>query len=113
MRKSCRYRQEFSREYFIAKFGFDPAENRPLKVCKKLANTVRKKVRINIGLHNGRGKPHRCGRGARGLEAEVLQGAGGHRAREAPEPGEAPRGPRAVGVQRARPARRGRPGAAR
>ena len=32
---------------------------------------------------------------------------------EAPEPGEAPRGPPAVGVQRPRPARRGRPGAAR
>ena len=30
--KSCRYRQELSNEYLLAKFGFDTAENEPLKV---------------------------------------------------------------------------------
>ena len=31
--KSCRSRQELSNEYLLAKFGFDTAENEPLKVC--------------------------------------------------------------------------------
>ena len=35
--KSCRSRQELSNEYLLAKFGFDTAENEPLKVCQKLA----------------------------------------------------------------------------
>ena len=30
--KSCRSRQEFSNEHLLAKFGFDAAENEPLKV---------------------------------------------------------------------------------
>ena len=34
--KSCRSRQELSNEYLLAKFGFDTAENEPLKVCQKL-----------------------------------------------------------------------------
>ena len=29
----------YSNEYFLAKFGFDTAENEPLKVCQKLANS--------------------------------------------------------------------------
>ena len=37
--KSCRSRQELSNEYLPAKFGFDTAENEPLKVCQKLAKT--------------------------------------------------------------------------
>ena len=32
-RKKCRSRQELSNEYFLAKFGFDTAENQPRKVC--------------------------------------------------------------------------------
>ena len=31
--KSCRSRQELSNAYFLATFGFDTAENEPLKVC--------------------------------------------------------------------------------
>ena len=31
--KSCRYRQELSNEYFLAKFGVDAEENEPSKVC--------------------------------------------------------------------------------
>ena len=31
--KSCRSRQEFSNEYFLAKFGVDTEENEPCKVC--------------------------------------------------------------------------------
>ena len=42
--ESCRSRQELSYEYMLAKIGVDAAENRPLKVCLKLA-----KVRTNIG----------------------------------------------------------------
>ena len=37
--KSCRSRQELSNEYLLAKFGVDTAENRPLKVCQKLAKS--------------------------------------------------------------------------
>ena len=57
--KSCRSRQElsneslsmslflnllfepdsYSNEYLLAKFGFDTAENEPLKVCQKLAKS--------------------------------------------------------------------------
>ena len=48
-RQSSRSRQELSNEYFLAKFGFDTAENEPLKVCQKLAK-VRKKY-INIAEH--------------------------------------------------------------
>ena len=33
--KSCRSRQELSNEYSLSKFGFDTAENKPLKVCQK------------------------------------------------------------------------------
>ena len=29
----------YSYEYLFAKFGFDTAENEPLKVCQKLANS--------------------------------------------------------------------------
>ena len=29
----CRCRRELSNEYFLAKFGFDIAENEPCKVC--------------------------------------------------------------------------------
>ena len=29
----CRSRRELSNEYLLAKFGFDPAENEPCKVC--------------------------------------------------------------------------------
>ena len=29
----CRSRRELSNEYFLAKFGFDTAENEPIKVC--------------------------------------------------------------------------------
>ena len=46
--KSCRSRQELPNEYITAKFGFDTAENEPLKVCQKLAK-ARIKVRTNIG----------------------------------------------------------------
>ena len=46
--KSCRSRQELSNEYLLAKFGFDTAENEPLKVCQKLAKV---KVRKNIGCY--------------------------------------------------------------
>ena len=44
----CRSRQELSREYFFEKFGFDTAENGPLKVCQKLENKLLS--RTNIGL---------------------------------------------------------------
>ena len=40
--KSCRSRQELSNEYLLAKFGFDTAENEPLKVCQKLAKSQKK-----------------------------------------------------------------------
>ena len=36
---SCRSRQEPSNEYLVAKFGFDTAENEPLKVCQKFAKS--------------------------------------------------------------------------
>ena len=53
MCKSCRYRQELSREYLLAKIGVDTAENEPLKVCQKILITssqmLRKQVRTNIG----------------------------------------------------------------
>ena len=39
--KSCRYRQELSNEYLLAKIGFDTAENGPLEVCQKLSNSAR------------------------------------------------------------------------
>ena len=32
-------RQELSREYLLAKIGFDTVENGPLKVCQKLAKS--------------------------------------------------------------------------
>ena len=35
--KCCRSRQELSNEYLLAKIGFDPAENEPLKVWQQLA----------------------------------------------------------------------------
>ena len=38
----------YSNEYLLAKFGFDTAENEPLKVCQKLAK-VRIEVRKNLG----------------------------------------------------------------
>ena len=31
--KCCRFRQELSNAYLLAKFGFDTAENEPCKVC--------------------------------------------------------------------------------
>ena len=31
--KSCRSRQELSKEYLLAKFGVDTEENEPCKVC--------------------------------------------------------------------------------
>ena len=31
--KSCRYRQELSNEYLLAKFGVDTKESEPCKVC--------------------------------------------------------------------------------
>ena len=34
--KSCRYRQELSNEYLLAKIGVDTAENEPLKVRRKI-----------------------------------------------------------------------------
>ena len=37
--KACRFRQELSNEYLLTKFGVDTAENGPLKVCQKLANS--------------------------------------------------------------------------
>ena len=37
--KSCRSRQELSHEYLLAKLGVDTAENGPLKVCQKIANS--------------------------------------------------------------------------
>ena len=37
--KSCRSRQELSNEYLLAKFGVDTAENKPLKICQKLAKS--------------------------------------------------------------------------
>ena len=40
--KSCRSRQELSNEYLIVKFDFDTAENEPLKVCQKIANSYDK-----------------------------------------------------------------------
>ena len=39
--------------YLLAKFGFDTAENEPLKVCQKLAKLVRIKVRKNIVMDVG------------------------------------------------------------
>ena len=52
--KSCRSRKElsndsYSNEYLLAKFGFNTAENEPLKVCQELEPKVRIKVRKNIG----------------------------------------------------------------
>ena len=40
--QSCRSRQELSNEYSLAKFGFDTAENEPLKVCQTLAKRCQK-----------------------------------------------------------------------
>ena len=40
--KSCRSRQELSREYYLATFGFDTAENEPLKVCQKFNKSLKK-----------------------------------------------------------------------
>ena len=37
--KSCRSRQELSNEDLLGKFGFDTAENEPLKVCQNLAKS--------------------------------------------------------------------------
>ena len=37
--KSCRSRQELSNEHLLAKFGVDTAENRPIKICKKLSRS--------------------------------------------------------------------------
>ena len=34
--QSCRSRKMLQNEYLLAKFGFDTAENEPLKVCQKL-----------------------------------------------------------------------------
>ena len=33
--KADRFRQEFSKEYLVAKVGFDSAENEPSEVCQK------------------------------------------------------------------------------
>ena len=35
----CRSRRELSNAYFLAKFGFDTAENEPCKVCPISVNT--------------------------------------------------------------------------
>ena len=50
--------------YLLAKFGVDTAENGPLKVCQKLDNSWKNKVRTNIGLHPGLGSGRR-GRGSK------------------------------------------------
>ena len=42
--KSFKSRQELSNEYFLAEIGFDTAENEPLEVCQKLANSQVKKL---------------------------------------------------------------------
>ena len=36
--KYCKFRQELSNEYLLAKFSFDTAENESLKVCLILSN---------------------------------------------------------------------------
>ena len=46
--QSCRSRQELSKEYLLAKFGVDTAEDDPLKVCQKLAKSQNKSQK-NIG----------------------------------------------------------------
>ena len=40
--KSCRSREDLSNEYSLGKFGFDTAENEPLKVCQKIAKKLEK-----------------------------------------------------------------------
>ena len=40
-----------SNEYLLANIGVDTAENKPLKVCQKLAKRSKKRVRTNIGNH--------------------------------------------------------------
>ena len=63
----CRSRRELSNAYLLAEFGFDTAENEPLKVCQQLAK-VRIKVRKNIGIsrrggRHGRAVVRSCGVG--------------------------------------------------
>ena len=58
----CRSWRELSNEYllFTCKFGFDTAENGPLKVCQKLAKSLRMKVRKNIGRRSRRPRRRRA-----------------------------------------------------
>ena len=58
--KSCRSRQELLNEYLLANFGFDTAENEPLKVCQKIA-----KVRITVRKNIGEGFQREAVRGGR------------------------------------------------
>ena len=62
--------QEFSNEYFLAKFGFDTAENEPCQVCP----TPRNAAAIRAGRDGrpqalGPGPRHPGGEGARAVEA--------------------------------------------
>ena len=69
--QSCRSRQELSNEHLLAKFGFDTAENEPLKVCKKkpeVGINVRKDIGAAARPFHGRAGPVR-GRGPHELGA--------------------------------------------
>ena len=60
-------------EYLVAKIGFDSAENEPLKVCQKIATSL--KIRTNIGPREGedRAARRRRPRHARDGHFEVHQ----------------------------------------
>ena len=79
--KSWKSRQELSNEhvvlfttipyveYFLAKFGFDTAENEPLKYCPKIARKFEKKLRLNKASHHAVVQPFRADLDEVGLEA--------------------------------------------
>ena len=46
--KSCRSRQELSNAYFVAKIGFDTAENEPSEICPIEPMTLRHQVKWSL-----------------------------------------------------------------
>ena len=69
----CRSRRELSNAYFLAKFGFDTAENEPCQVCPTPRNAAAKRAKRVAGP---RWRPAGYGgRGGRGPPAGPLSAA--------------------------------------
>ena len=73
----CRSRREFSNAYFVAKFGFDTAENEPSKICP-LSSTSTHPGALLV-RREGRGRRPAAGRQHDDGEAGFLEHAAAHK----------------------------------